>query len=427
MSANSPTLIRSDLPDLSSCLRPVGKPVRKVLTVFGTRPEVIKLSPVIQQLAAFNQSFQTVNVSTGQHTDLLYPFVQLFDIPVAHDLGAMEPGQTPNQLCARVMSALDYVLSEEQPDLILVQGDTTTALAGALAGFHRRIPVAHVEAGLRSGNLSSPYPEEINRRLITGLASYHFAVTTRNRDTLLAEGIARSSIFFTGNPVVDSLKTILGQRPIGFRGPGYSLSPATLRVLVRRGYQYDASTLPTFLGPLARAYYLMTAKLTEEEKQKRQVLFGKLRDGLQPLKPYRWQVEDRTIVEIPVTTMPLFKVPIHFSYLIYLSLYSTSLALQYFNTALKLCRLRGVQPSLLLHPLDLLGSDDTQDLSFFPGMKVASEKKLEIVSRALHLMSDQFTILALQQHAGKANASELTIVESKTLRVGETYNVEALR
>jgi UDP-N-acetylglucosamine 2-epimerase (non-hydrolysing) len=216
MSTNPPTLIHSDLPDLSSCLRPVGKPVRKVLTIFGTRPEVIKLSPVIQQLAAFNQSFQTVNVSTGQHTDLLYPFVRLFDIPVAHDLEAMEPGQTPNQLCARVMFALERVLSEEQPDMILVQGDTTTALAGALAGFHRCIPVAHVEAGLRSGNLNSPYPEEINRRLITGLASYHFAATARNRDTLLAEGIAQSSIFVTGNPVVDSLKTILGQATMTF-------------------------------------------------------------------------------------------------------------------------------------------------------------------------------------------------------------------
>jgi hypothetical protein len=220
----------------------------------------------------------------------------------------------------------------------------------------------------------------------------------------------------------EHIERVTGQRPVGFRGPGYSLSPATLRVLVRRGYQYDASTLPTFLGPLARAYYFMTAKLTEEEKQKRQILFGKLRDGLQPLKPYRWQVEGQTLVEIPVTTMPLFKVPIHFSYLLYLSLYSTPLALQYFRTALRLCRLRGVQPSLLLHPLDLLGSDDTQDLSFFPGMKMTSERKLEVVSRALGLMSDQFNLLTLQQHAGEANASELATVESKTLGVNETFS-----
>lgn len=225
----------------------------------------------------------------------------------------------------------------------------------------------------------------------------------------------------------EHIERATSRRPIGFRGPGYSLSPATLRVLARRGYKYDASTLPTFLGPLARAYYFMTAKLTEEEKKKRQILFGKLRDGLQPLKPYRWQVEGQTLIEIPVTTMPLFKVPIHFSYLLYLSLYSTSLALQYFQTALRLCRMRRVQPSLLLHPLDLLGSDDTRDLSFFPGMKVTSGKKLEVVSRALQLMSEQFNVLTLQQHAAEANASDLAIVESNTLRVGENYGLEAER
>jgi UDP-N-acetylglucosamine 2-epimerase (non-hydrolysing) len=210
--------------DLSNCLRTGDKPGAKLLTIFGTRPEVIKLSPVIRQLTAFSKEFQTVNVSTGQHNELLYPFVELFDIHVAYDLQAMEPGQTPNQLCARVMSALDHVLDREQPDLIIVQGDTTTALAGALSGFHRRIPVAHVEAGLRSGNLHSPYPEEINRRLITGLASYHFAATARNRDTLLAEGVARKQIFVTGNPVVDSLKTILAQS---------SMTPALEQLLHR--------------------------------------------------------------------------------------------------------------------------------------------------------------------------------------------------
>jgi UDP-N-acetylglucosamine 2-epimerase (non-hydrolysing) len=211
MSTSPPTLIHSNWLDLSNCLTAADKPGRKLLTIFGTRPEVIKLSPVIRQLMAFSGEFQTINVSTGQHTDLLYPFVELFDIQMAYDLQAMEPGQTPNQLCARVILALDHVLSREQPDMIIVQGDTTTALAGALSGFHRRIPVAHVEAGLRSGNLQSPYPEEINRRLITGLASYHFAATARNRETLLSEGVARNNIFVTGNPVVDSLKTILAQ------------------------------------------------------------------------------------------------------------------------------------------------------------------------------------------------------------------------
>src|SRR5688572_3476343 len=155
----------------------------KVLTIFGTRPEVIKLAPVIAALEARPEAFRTVNVTSAQHTDLLYPFVRMFGIRVDHDLRIMEPNQTPNQVCARVLTRLDQLLTEEQPDLILVQGDTTTAMAGALAGFHRRIPVGHVEAGLRSGNVYSPYPEEMNRRLITRLATYHFAATARNRAT----------------------------------------------------------------------------------------------------------------------------------------------------------------------------------------------------------------------------------------------------
>jgi UDP-N-acetylglucosamine 2-epimerase (non-hydrolysing) len=180
-----------------------------VLTLFGTRPEAIKLAPVIRRLEAHTDSFQTINVASGQHTDLLYPFAQLLGIRIDRDLHVMSPGQTPNQVCARVLEAMDEILEEEQPELILVQGDTTTALAGALAGFHRQIEVGHVEAGLRSGNPRSPYPEELNRRMITRLATYHFAATARNRLTLLAEGVEQKNIFVTGNPVVDSLKEII--------------------------------------------------------------------------------------------------------------------------------------------------------------------------------------------------------------------------
>ncbi len=209
MSTNPPLLARLDLPDIAKSFdHPRGRG-RKLMAIFGTRPEVIKLAPVIRQLETFTPQFKTVNVTSAQHTDLLYPFLRLLHLRVEHNLQAMAPGQTPNQVSARVISKLDPLLAREQPDLILVQGDTTTALAGALAGFHRGIPVAHVEAGLRSGCLQSPYPEEMNRRLISELASYHFAATTRNRETLLAEGVAEENIFVTGNPVVDSLKTIL--------------------------------------------------------------------------------------------------------------------------------------------------------------------------------------------------------------------------
>ena len=182
---------------------------RKILTVFGTRPEVIKLAPVIEQLEARGDAFTTLNVSSGQHRELLDPFVRLFDIRVDHDLAVMTDHQTPSQVCSRVLASLDLLLAEEMADLVLVQGDTTTALAAALAGFHRRIPVGHVEAGLRSGNAVSPFPEEMNRRLITRVASYHFAATAANRDTLLAEGVAARGVFVTGNPVVDALHDML--------------------------------------------------------------------------------------------------------------------------------------------------------------------------------------------------------------------------
>lgn len=196
-------------PDLLKYLRPVKGSRRKVLTIFGTRPEAIKLAPVIQQLEAHDNELQIINVATSQHTDLLYPFINLFGLRVDHDLHAMQINQTPDELCSRLLCLLHPVIAREEPEMILVQGDTTTALAGALSGAQRGIPVGHVEAGLRSGNLYSPYPEEMNRRIITRLATYHFAATPANRETLLSEGVEGKNIFLTGNPVVDSLQAML--------------------------------------------------------------------------------------------------------------------------------------------------------------------------------------------------------------------------
>jgi UDP-N-acetylglucosamine 2-epimerase (non-hydrolysing) len=181
----------------------------KIVTLFGTRPEVIKLAPVIQALERHPAGFETVNVASGQHTDLLYPFAEAFGVHLHHDLKVMEPGQNPSGVCARVLTALDPLLLEVKPDLVLVQGDTTTAMAGAMAAFHRKVPVGHVEAGLRSGNLLSPFPEEMNRTLVTRLATFHFAATPQNRQTLLREGVADDRIWVTGNPVVDALHQIL--------------------------------------------------------------------------------------------------------------------------------------------------------------------------------------------------------------------------
>ena len=181
---------------------------QRVLCVFGTRPEVIKLAPVLRALKS-RADLDTYVVSSGQHTSLLYPFLDLFGIQVDEDLQVMQPDQTPNEVCARVMAGLEPLIRRERPALILVQGDTTTAFAGALSGFHHGIPVGHVEAGLRSGNPLSPFPEEMNRRLVSQIATYHFAATEGNRAALLREGVREAGVFVTGNPVVDSLQFIL--------------------------------------------------------------------------------------------------------------------------------------------------------------------------------------------------------------------------
>jgi UDP-N-acetylglucosamine 2-epimerase (non-hydrolysing) len=183
----------------------------KILILFGTRPEVIKLAPVIRRLEEFPASFRTINVASSQHTSLLHPFVESFGIRIDHDLQVMRPDQSPHEVCARVLIAIESLLAELRPHLILVQGDTTTALAGALAGFYSRIPVGHVEAGLRTDNPMSPFPEEMNRRLVSRVATYHFAATEHNRRTLLAEGVPDKAIFVTGNPVVDALRAILAR------------------------------------------------------------------------------------------------------------------------------------------------------------------------------------------------------------------------
>jgi peptidoglycan/xylan/chitin deacetylase (PgdA/CDA1 family) len=198
-----------------------------------------------------------------------------------------------------------------------------------------------------------------------------------------------------------------GQRTVGFRGPGYSLALSTLRVLKQRGYAYDCSTFPTYLGPLARAYYFMTAKLSAEERQKRKKLFGTWTDGLRPNKPYRWQIDGAPLLEIPVTTMPLFKIPIHASYLLYLAMYSRPLAFFYFRVVLLLCALTGVRPSFLLHPLDFLGNDDVRDLEFFPAMKTPGVKKMALVGEFLDMLAKRYQLGTMKAHADDLAARRL--------------------
>ncbi|MGI8787684.1 MAG: non-hydrolyzing UDP-N-acetylglucosamine 2-epimerase [Pyrinomonadaceae bacterium] len=179
----------------------------KILVLFGTRPEAIKLAPVIYELKKNN--FQTVVVSSSQHTDLLEPFLKIFDIKCDYDLRVMSENQTPNRVAAKVISALDEILEREKPEIILVQGDTTTAFAGAFAAVNRKIKIGHIEAGLRSGNILSPFPEELNRRLISQIATFHFCATTGNKRNLAAENVCEKCIFVCGNTVVDALHFIL--------------------------------------------------------------------------------------------------------------------------------------------------------------------------------------------------------------------------
>jgi peptidoglycan/xylan/chitin deacetylase (PgdA/CDA1 family) len=197
----------------------------------------------------------------------------------------------------------------------------------------------------------------------------------------------------------DSIEAATGARPRGFRGPGYSFSRTTLEVLRQRNYLYDASTFPTFLGPLARAYYFMTSDFSKEERQQRKNLFGGLRDGLRPVRPYLWDLGDEDLLEIPVTTMPLFKLPFHFSYLLYISTYSVALSLLYFKTALGMCRMTGTEPSLLLHPLDFLGGDDIPELAFFPAMHLKSQRKLDLLDRFFRVLATRYTIQPVGEHA----------------------------
>jgi len=206
----------------------------------------------------------------------------------------------------------------------------------------------------------------------------------------------------------NALEKVTGQRPLGFRGQGYSLSPTVLEVLAERGYEYDCSTLPTYIAPLARAYYFFKSpEMSDEEKEKRKKLFGKFSDGFQSLKPYKWQIGEKSLTEIPVTTLPLFKTPIHASYVIYLSTFSRVLARSYWKTAVEMCKLTGTQLSLLLHPLDFLSGEDAPELAFFPAMNLPIEKKLEFVGEILDVFSGKFEIVNLRKHAASVETSKL--------------------
>lgn len=198
-----------------------------------------------------------------------------------------------------------------------------------------------------------------------------------------------------------NIERVTGVRPRGYRAPGFSLTTETLRVLARRGYLYDCSTFPTFLGPLARAYYFFqSGKMEDGDKEQRKELFGSAKEGFRDLKPYFWELDGTTrLLEIPVTTMPLARAPIHMSYILFLAMRSPSVAMAYLRTALELCKLRGIEPSFLLHPLDFLGGDVEERLNFFPAMALSTERKLALFDRVVGELGKHFTLVDMQTHA----------------------------
>jgi len=183
--------------------------VKKILSIFGTRPEAIKMAPLVTRLAELPNQFESRICVTAQHRQMLDQVLELFEIHPDYDLDIMKPGQDLTDVTCNVLQGLVPVLAEFRPDIVLVHGDTTTTMAASLAAYYQKIPVGHVEAGLRTGNIYSPWPEEMNRRLAGAITRYHFAPTDCACRNLLKEGVDRDSITVTGNTVIDALLTVV--------------------------------------------------------------------------------------------------------------------------------------------------------------------------------------------------------------------------
>ncbi|KGN86075.1 non-hydrolyzing UDP-N-acetylglucosamine 2-epimerase [Porphyromonas sp. COT-290 OH860] len=183
--------------------------MKKVMLVFGTRPEAIKMAPLVKEFQARANEFETIVCVTGQHREMLAQVLSLFEITPDYDLAIMKEGQDLYDVTSRVLLGMRDVLKQAQPDVVLVHGDTTTSTAAALAAFYQQIPVGHVEAGLRTHNIYSPWPEEMNRQLTGRIATYHFAPTELSRKNLLAEGVSEEQILVTGNTVIDALQQVV--------------------------------------------------------------------------------------------------------------------------------------------------------------------------------------------------------------------------
>lgn len=208
--------------------------MKKVMLVFGTRPEAIKMAPLVKEFQKYPGSFETIVCVTGQHREMLDQVLKIFDITPDYDLNIMKQGQDLYDVTARVLTGMRDVLSASQPDVVLVHGDTTTSTAAALAAFYKQIPVGHVEAGLRTHDIYSPWPEEMNRQITSRIAAYNFAPTALSKENLLAEGVAPDSIIVTGNTVIDALRWVVGRID-----DDPTLAEGLARVLKYSGYDTD--------------------------------------------------------------------------------------------------------------------------------------------------------------------------------------------
>ena len=202
----------------------------------------------------------------------------------------------------------------------------------------------------------------------------------------------------------DAIREVTGVHTRGFRGPGYSVTVSTLETLLRRGYDYDATVFPNLLNPLARAYLFAGSKLSPEERRQRMALFGTWRDATRPVRPFNWRLQDGELLEIPVTTMPWLKLPLHLSYLVYLAKFSRITARTYFRAALGACKLSGTHPSILLHPLDFMGREDCPELAFFPGMDLTRARKLALVAEFFEMLLAEWEPVTMGEHARRASA-----------------------
>jgi len=217
--------------------------MKKVLIVFGTRPEAIKMAPLVKEFEKYRNIFDMKVCVTAQHREMLDQVLSLFEIKPDYDLNIMKPGQDLYDVTSKVLLGMREVLEDFNPDLVLVHGDTTTTLTGTLSSFYKQIPIGHVEAGLRTGNIYSPWPEEANRLLTTQIAKYHFAPTLKNKENLLKEHICEKNIIVTGNTVIDALFWILDKIK---NSP--DLEKTIIQTLKEKGYEINNKKIVLITG-----------------------------------------------------------------------------------------------------------------------------------------------------------------------------------